>query len=144
MPLRFSGFPVVLGFTMLAFLASVYAPDKLPEVKVQALAYVPVRLVDIVIPPPPTTHNPPDEPGPTTNPGPPLESPNDINPEVPRKPPVDIPGPGEVTGGEVPGIVVGNPVPLPPPPPPPPKEIPRVGGDIKQPSKLHDAKPVYP
>jgi protein TonB len=49
-----------------------------------------------------------------------------------------------VAGG-VPGGVPGGIAGLPPPPPPPPPQAPvRVGGDIKEPKKIRDQKPVYP
>src|SRR5471030_1849066 len=48
---------------------------------------------------------------------------------------------GGVTGGIVGGLVAAPP---PPPPPPPPPAPVRVGGNIKQPTKLNDAKPIYP
>jgi TonB family protein len=61
-----------------------------------------------------------------------------------------VPGgvPGGVAGG-VPGGVAGGPPPPPPPPPPPLEPIDgqmpiRVGGNVKQPTKIKDVKPVYP
>jgi len=54
--------------------------------------------------------------------------------------------PGGVEGG-VPGGVVGGVVgglPEAPPPPPPPQAPVRVGGAIKQPSKVKNVNPVYP
>ena len=45
------------------------------------------------------------------------------------------------TGGIVGGLEAAPP---PPPPPPPPPAPVRVGGKIKQPSKIKDVKPVYP
>jgi protein TonB len=38
--------------------------------------------------------------------------------------------------------VVGG-IPAPPPPPPPAAPV-RVGGNIKEPKKIHDVKPIYP
>jgi periplasmic protein TonB len=50
---------------------------------------------------------------------------------------------GGVPGGVVGGVVGGLPS-APPPPPPPPQQPVRVGGAIKQPTKLKDVRPVYP
>ncbi len=47
---------------------------------------------------------------------------------------------GGVPGGVVGGVVGG----LPDAPPPPPQQAVRVGGQIKEPKKLKDVKPVYP
>jgi protein TonB len=74
----------------------------------------------------------------------PVEAPKEIKPEV------SVPAVGEgvqgVEGG-VPGGVIGGVVgglPTAPPPPPPPQQPIRVGGNIKQPTKVHDVKPIYP
>ena len=48
---------------------------------------------------------------------------------------------GGIPGGVVGGVVGGI---APPPPPPPPQAPVRVGGDIKEPKKIKDVKPVYP
>jgi len=48
---------------------------------------------------------------------------------------------GGIPGGTPGGIVGGI---APPPPPPPPAAPVRVGGDIKEPKKIKDVKPVYP
>ena len=53
---------------------------------------------------------------------------------------------GGVEGGVVGGVtggIVGGLAEAPPPPPPPPAPV-RVGGNIKQPTKVKDVKPVYP
>ena len=74
----------------------------------------------------------------------PVEAPKEIKPEV------SVPAVGQGVGGVeggVPGGVIGGVVgglPEAPPPPPPPSAPVRVGGNIKQPTKTHDAKPVYP
>ena len=47
---------------------------------------------------------------------------------------------GGVPGGVVGGVVGG----LPDAPPPPPQQAVRVGGQIKEPKKLKDVKPIYP
>jgi len=76
----------------------------------------------------------------------PIEAPKEIKPEV-SVPSVGEGVPGGVEGG-VPGGVVGGVVgglpEAPPPPPPPPSAPVRVGGNIKQPNKTKDVKPVYP
>jgi protein TonB len=48
---------------------------------------------------------------------------------------------GGIPGGTLGGVVGGI---APPPPPPPPAAPVRVGGDIKEPKKIKDVKPVYP
>jgi protein TonB len=105
-------------------------------------------------PPPPPPPPPPPAPAvaqakpiPVTNPNAaPVEAPREIKPEV------SVPSVGEgvaggveggVPGGVVGGVVGGLPE-APPPPPPPPTAPVRVGGNIKQPSKTKDVKPVYP
>ena len=45
-------------------------------------------------------------------------------------------------GGSLGGVVGG--LPTAPPPPPPPTAPVRVGGNIKPPTKVKDARPVYP
>jgi protein TonB len=76
----------------------------------------------------------------------PIEAPKEIKPEPPA-PAVGEGVPGGVEGG-VPGGVVGGVVgglpEAPPPPPPPPQAPVRVGGNIKAPTKVKDARPVYP
>jgi protein TonB len=76
----------------------------------------------------------------------PIEAPKEIKPE-PATPAVGEGVPGGVEGG-VPGGVVGGVVgglpEAPPPPPPPPQAPVRVGGQIKPPNKIKDARPVYP
>ena len=47
---------------------------------------------------------------------------------------------GGIPGGAVGGVVGGIPA---PPPPPPPAPV-RVGGQIKEPKKIKDVRPVYP
>ena len=104
-------------------------------------------------PPPPPPPPPPPAPAvaqpkvvPVSNPtAAPVEAPKEIKPEV------IVPSVSEGTGGVeggVPGGVVGGVVgglpEAPPPPPPPPSAPVRVGGNIKQPTKTRDVKPVYP
>jgi len=49
---------------------------------------------------------------------------------------------GGIPGGAVGGVVGG--IPAPPPPPPPPAQPVRVGGQIKEPKKIKDVRPIYP
>jgi protein TonB len=75
----------------------------------------------------------------------PIEAPKEIKPES-NLPSVSEGVPGGVEGG-VPGGVVGGVVgglPTAPPPPPPPQAPVRVGGAIKQPTKVKNVNPVYP
>jgi protein TonB len=74
----------------------------------------------------------------------PIEAPKEIIPE-PAKGVEGVPGgvEGGVPGGVVGGVVGGLPE-APPPPPPPPSAPVRVGGNIKQPTKTKDVRPVYP
>jgi protein TonB len=50
---------------------------------------------------------------------------------------------GGIAGGVSGGIVGGLPE-APPPPPPPPQAPVRVGGQIKQPTRIKNVNPVYP
>jgi TonB family protein len=59
-------------------------------------------------------------------------------PPPPRPPAPTVVPPAPVIGSQTPGFV-----PPPPPPPPPPARL-RVGGNIRQPAKIADARPVYP
>ena len=75
----------------------------------------------------------------------PIEAPKAIVPERPSAGIGEgVPGgvEGGVPGGVVGGVVGGLPE-APPPPPPPPAPV-RVGGNIKQPTKTHDVRPIYP
>src|SRR5215510_11760898 len=98
-------------------------------------------------PPPPAPAAAAPKPIPVSNPNAaPVEAPREIKPEV-SVPSVGEGVPGGVEGG-VPGGVVGGVVgglpEAPPPPPPPPTQPVRVGGQIKQPTKLKHVNPVYP
>ena len=70
----------------------------------------------------------------------PVEAPMEIKPESTfiRNSAVEAGVIGGVAGGIV-GLEAA-----PPPPPPPPAAPVRVGGNIKQPTKIKDVKPVYP
>jgi protein TonB len=78
----------------------------------------------------------------------PVEAPREIKPETGVE--TQVKGlVGGVEGGVVGGVaggVIGGLVeaPPPPPPPPPPPAPVRVGGNIKQPTKVKDVKPTYP
>ena len=98
-------------------------------------------------PPPPSAAPPPKTPTPVTNPNAaPIEAPKQIVPETPSVGVSEgVPGgvEGGVPGGVMGGVVGGLPE-APPPPPPPPQAPVRVGGAIKQPTKLKNVPPVYP
>src|SRR5213083_3042438 len=76
----------------------------------------------------------------------PVEAPREIKPETGIE--TGNKAVGGVEGGVVGGVsggIVGGLAEAPPPPPPPPPTAPvRVGGQIKQPTKVKDVKPVYP
>jgi len=98
-------------------------------------------------PPPPSAAPPPKTPTPIANPNAaPIEAPKQIVPETPSVGVSEgVPGgvEGGVPGGVMGGVVGGLPE-APPPPPPPPQAPVRVGGAIKQPTKLKNVPPVYP
>jgi len=98
-------------------------------------------------PPPPSAAPPPKTPTPVANPNAaPIEAPKQIVPETPSVGVSEgVPGgvEGGVPGGVMGGVVGGLPE-APPPPPPPPQAPVRVGGAIKQPTKLKNVPPVYP
>ena len=98
-------------------------------------------------PPPPSAAPPPKTPQPVANPNAaPIEAPKQIVPETPSVGISEgVPGgvEGGVPGGVMGGVVGGLPE-APPPPPPPPQAPVRVGGAIKQPTKLKNVPPVYP
>ena len=74
----------------------------------------------------------------------PIEAPKEFLPEVPSTGVTQgVPGgvEGGVPGGTIGGVVGGRPT---APPPPPPQAPIRVGGAIKQPTKIKDVRPVYP
>ena len=76
----------------------------------------------------------------------PVEAPKEIKPEAKIDTNFDRSAgvEGGVPGGVVGGVVGGLPDPPPPPPPPPPAAPVRVGGNIKQPTKVKNVPPVYP
>jgi protein TonB len=77
----------------------------------------------------------------------PVEAPKEIKAEtgIEQQPRGVVGGvEGGVVGGVTSGIVGGLEAAPPPPPPPPPPAPVRVGGNIKQPTKVKDVKPVYP
>jgi protein TonB len=74
----------------------------------------------------------------------PIDVPNTIKPEEGLDLGVEGGVPGGVEGG-VPGGVIGGVVGgLPTEAPPPPAKVVRIGGQIAQPKKIRDVKPVYP
>jgi protein TonB len=70
----------------------------------------------------------------------PVEAPREIKPEPPPRALSAVAG--GVAGG-IPGGTASNITGMAPPPPPPPQAV-RVGGDIKEPKKIKDVKPIYP
>ena len=107
-------------------------------------------------PPPPPPPQPPPPPAAAAAPKPvmdvnpnaaPVEAPKEIKAETGIEQAKGVVGgvEGGVVGGVTGGIVGGlSEAPPPPPPPPPPPAPVRVGGNIKQPTKVKDVKPVYP
>jgi protein TonB len=99
-------------------------------------------------PPPPAAPTPPT-PTPDVNPtAAPIEAPAEVKPEPPPRPVAGSIGvvggvAGGIPGGAVGGVVGGIPAPPPPPPPPPAQPV-RVGGQIKEPKKVKDVRPIYP
>lgn len=123
------------------------APDVLPAPAQGALT---AFLVAAPPPPPP----PPPAPAPARaesrlvpDQAVPTAAPDRIVPETPRPARYRL-DPGVVGGvddGLVGGIGTGRvPAPPPPPPPPPPRDPVPIGGDIRAPSRVHHATPVYP
>jgi protein TonB len=117
----------------------------LPMPVVEAIQFIPVDIKLPAPPPPPrTVANPPTGRQPS---GPPLEPPTGIPPErpvvtTPNSPAGEIPGVNNVPTG----IFKNEPPPGPPPAPPAvaPKEIPRIGGDLKPPTRIKNVNPLYP
>ena len=127
----------------------------IPLMATDVLPTPPSMMAFVASPPPPPPPPPPPAPAvaqPKVQPvqvnpnAAPIEAPKEIKPEV-SVPSVGEGVPGGVEGG-VPGGVIGGVVgglpSAPPPPPPPPTAPVRVGGNIKQPNKTKDVKPVYP
>lgn len=79
----------------------------------------------------------------------PIEAPKEIVMDPPPPPPPPSLSMAGAVGGVAGGIPGGTPGGVvggigPPPPPPPPQAPVRVGGDIKEPKKIRDVRPVYP
>ena len=104
----------------------------------------------VAAPPPPPPPAAPAAPKPVMDVNPnaaPVEAPKEIKAETGIEQAKGVVGgvEGGVVGGVTGGIVGGlSEAPPPPPPPPPPPAPVRVGGNIKQPTKVKDVKPVYP
>jgi len=122
--------------------------DQLPDPAsaVKAFFVEPIAAPAPPPPPPPPAARPPNAPKMIPRPVvdhqfvAPVEVPEEIIPEES----IDMgEGAGGVEGG-VPGGVVGGIVGGLPDAPPPPVQAVRVGGQIKEPKKLKDIKPVYP
>src|SRR5712691_7364575 len=98
-------------------------------------------------PPPPAAAQAPKPPVDVPANAAPIEAPKEIKPETGVEQGQRAVGgvEGGVVGGVTGGIVGGLEAAPPPPPPPPPPAAPvRVGGAIKQPTKVKNANPVYP
>ena len=148
--------PVSIALHALVLLVVVVVPlitsEELPEPTSAVKAF----FVEPAAPPPPPPPPPPPAPKaqvqPRTAPTPvpqenpkftaPVEVPEEIKPEEGIDLGVEGGVPGGVEGG-VPGGVVGGVVGGLPDAPPPTQAV-RVGGQIKEPKKLKDVKPVYP
>src|SRR5471032_3338167 len=118
----------------------------------------PPSMMAFVAAPPPTPPPPPPPPPPPAAAAPkpvmdvnpnaaPVEAPKEIKAETGIETAKGVVGgvEGGVVGGVAGGIVGGLEAAPPPPPPPPPPPAPvRVGGNIRQPTKTKDVKPVYP
>ena len=120
-------------------------------VVIGAVVIIPLMAAD-VLPTPPSmmafvAAAPPPPPPPPPNAAP-IEAPKEIKPETGLEQGTKsaVSGvEGGIVGGVTGGIVGGLEAAPPPPPPPPPPPAPvRVGGAIKQPTKIKDQRPVYP
>ena len=143
LPLSILTHALLVGIILLA---SVIAPDVLPVPAAALMAFVSSR--DIILPPPPPAmRQPVDANKPVVDLHPnavPLEPPSGITPERLVEPaPVLV---GMVDGvWNAPGGIGETLAPPPPPPAPAPADAPiRVGGNIRPPTKIKDARPVYP
>lgn len=143
-PLSIAAHAVALGA-----LAAVplIATGALPSPRSVVLFVAPPELPSPPRPPAPPPDAAPTSTAPLPNPAAPLAEPSTLGAEPAG--PARIPG---LSTGAAPGVPFGIGVPggladLPgaPPPPLPPKVEPhRVGGNIKEPAKVHDVRPVYP
>src|SRR4029079_15492040 len=129
----------------------------IPLMAADVLPTPPSMMAFVAAPPPPHPPPPPPPPPPSAAPptpvmavnpaAAPVEAPKEIKPETGIE--QGVKGVvGGVEGGVVGGVsggIVGGLAEAPPPPPPPPPAAPvRVGGQIKQPTKVKDVRPVYP
>ena len=130
----------------------------IPLMAADVLPTPPSMMAFVAAPPPPPPQPPPPPPPPAAAAAPkpvmdvnpnaaPVEAPKEIKAETGIEQAKGVVGgvEGGVVGGVTGGIVGGLAEAPPPPPPPPPPPAPvRVGGNIKQPTKVKDVKPVYP
>jgi protein TonB len=148
--------PISLALHLFAAAVIVVVPllaaDQLPEPAsaVKAFFVEPMSAPPPPPPPPPPAPRaaqapkiPPKPVAPETSFVAPVEVPQEIKPEETLDLGVEGGVAGGVEGG-VPGGVVGGVVGGLPDAPPPPQQAVRVGGQIKEPKKLKDVKPVYP
>jgi periplasmic protein TonB len=138
---------VLVGVVVVPLLSSGELPE--PTTAVKAFFVEPSAPPPPPPPPPPPAPRAPDRPRPVNTPAPTtptFTAPVDVPEEIKQDEGIDlgveggVPGgvEGGVAGGVVGGVVGG----LPDAPPPP--EAVRVGGNIKEPKKLKETKPVYP
>src|SRR5712691_8601191 len=128
----------------------------IPLMAADVLPVPPTMLAFAAAPPPPPPPPPPAPPAAAAIPKPvmdvnpaaaPVEAPREIKPETGIETNQRAVGgvEGGIVGGVTGGIVGGLEAAPPPPPPPPPPPAPvRVGGAIRTPTKIRDARPVYP
>jgi protein TonB len=142
LPLSIMTHALIVGILLLV---SVIAPDVLPVPAAALMAFV---TRDIVLPPPPpAVRQAVDASKPVVNVHPdaaPLAAPSVIAPgRIVEAAPVLV---GTVDGvWNTPGGIGETTAPPPPPPAPGPADAPiRVGGNIRPPTKIKDARPLYP
>jgi protein TonB len=132
------------GAVLAIVAATVLGPVVLPGLASNDIVYHVVSLPPP--PPPPVPRRASDEPpAPAPNPNAaPTEAPDGVAPEPDV--PFDSSPVADLGADVVPGVssidtIVGDP---PPPPPPAEQKLVRVGGQVRPPTKLRDASPVYP
>src|SRR6185503_717326 len=130
-----------------AFIAQVLAvgPLPTPHSPMTFVGMMPIRLVDIPLPPPAPRPNTPVVNTASADAAP-LEAPNEIRKETDFQPSPPRVGDGVVDGSITNGVALGPAVQLPPPPPPPPvkQEPMRLNSGMQVPRKIGNVDPVYP
>ncbi len=148
--------PVSLALHLIAVAVVVLVPlfvaNQMPEPSTSVKAFFTEPLAAPAPPPPPPPPAPRPEHAQKVTPKPvsqpkfvaPVDVPQEVKPEESLDQGSDVGVAGGVEGG-VPGGVVGGVVGgLPDAPAPPAQQAVRVGGQIKEPKKVKDVKPVYP